>query len=91
MENQIAEVKTMYQRRMYEIEAPFNRPSPTTQSNELEQGIDAPLQRDPTTTNQSADSNMYPSLPPYSSIPLFTANDVKSNLKENVDTSNRIF
>ena len=75
MENQITEVKSMYQRRMYEIEAPFNTSDPTTHPNPFEQEIPDSSKIAPGTINHLTDSAMYPILPAYSSIPFLTSKD----------------
>ena len=91
MENQISEVKSMYQKRMYEIEAPFSASDPIMESTPLLEDSSVSSAATAGQYSYSIESNMYPSLPPYSSTTLLHKNDGNRNINaktySNVDST----
>ena len=82
MENQITEVKSMYQKRMYEIEGPFSASDSFMESTPFLEDIPVPSSPTAGQFNHSSELNMYPSLAAYSSTPLLPKNGGNPNLNE---------
>lgn len=79
METQIAEVQSMYQKRVHEIQTPF-----TATNNIPLSGVRDDISTSSLTIHEKSNdfsyrSNMYPPLPPYSSTSVLQQNDVKPN------------
>ena len=81
MEKQIAEVKSMYQKRMYEIEPSYTEDDSALEPDLLLKDITLPS---PTPRSQksshSCESNIYPSITAYPSTPTLAKYDAKRKL-----------
>ena len=68
MEKQIAEVKSMYRKRMYEIEAPFNPTNFASHDDRTFPESTSVISHSPgIDSSDTYESNLYPALPSYSS------------------------
>ena len=84
METQIAEVQSMYQERMYEIESPFTATKSTSKSGAIldDMAIASSSYEYKPHKKYSYEASMYPVLPSYSSTPVLQKNDFSPQFPE---------